>query len=351
LGDKNRKNVIIVGAGASKEFGLPIGSELTTMIADLLNIRTDDFGDLLLNDSPTVVAALSSLCNSQDIMPYILNAQQVSKSMSLAPSIDNYLDTHAHNKKLVEVGKLAITIAIIEAEKNSILYAYDKETGRWSLDFNKVNETWLGRFFKILVAQRTFDKFLQSLENITFISFNYDRCIHQFFYYASMQYFDVPPDDGKRVIDALNIIYPYGSVGDFTHTFDKKGGKTNFGQSILPPKLVEQSKRLKTFTESVANKTHGEINDALTEADIVMFLGFGFLGLNMKLIHDSGSYKVDSVLGTVKGQSGNNIQSIRTEISNHFEYRHGPIPSDEYVKLIDGKCADFMNEFNRLLMG
>ncbi|MDB4111076.1 hypothetical protein N9571_00750, partial [Yoonia sp.] len=44
-------------------------------------------------------------------------ARQISRNMQLAPSIDNYLDTHKDNKALVNVGKLAIANAIIKAEK------------------------------------------------------------------------------------------------------------------------------------------------------------------------------------------------------------------------------------------
>ncbi len=350
MGDKNRKNVIVVGAGASKEFGLPVGSTLKTQIADLLDINYDTFGRKLIRGSSEIAHAFTLLPDSNN-RTLQEAAWKIRDNMPIAPSIDNYMHTHSKNNELVQVGKLAITHAIIEAEKSSRLYVYGNTSGIPIFDASKANKTWLGEFFKILVAETNFEQFLVSLENITFISFNYDRCIHQFFYYASLQYFDVPADEGERIIDALNIIYPYGSVGDFTFRAERGHCHTNFGASLGAKQLIEQSQYLKTFTESVEDDTQSEIHDALVQADIVMFLGFGFLGLNMKLIHNGGKFDVGDVLGTVFEQSDNNIQSIRTEISYHFEYRHGPIPGDAYVNLIDGTCADFMNEFNRLLMG
>ena len=38
------KTVFIVGAGASKEFGMPIGSELALSISKKLNVLFDDWG-------------------------------------------------------------------------------------------------------------------------------------------------------------------------------------------------------------------------------------------------------------------------------------------------------------------
>ncbi|MDB2439382.1 hypothetical protein N9W89_11755 [Hellea sp.] len=42
MGNTHRKNVIIVGAGASAEFNLPVGNQLKNIIAELSDIRFDD---------------------------------------------------------------------------------------------------------------------------------------------------------------------------------------------------------------------------------------------------------------------------------------------------------------------
>lgn len=79
--------VLVVGAGASSEVGLPVGSELTAKIAHTLDIKYKAFqiisGDSTIND------AFKQLAN--DINPLLRAAWHIRDGMSQAASIDNFI--------------------------------------------------------------------------------------------------------------------------------------------------------------------------------------------------------------------------------------------------------------------
>ena len=124
MGDSERTNVIVVGAGASKEFNLPTGAELTSIIQKDLNFEVDGFGSVIVGNGDYklkhAIEILSREINTS-LTTYANIAKQISRNMALAPSIDNYLDTHKENPQLVEIGKLAIANAIMKAEQASSL--------------------------------------------------------------------------------------------------------------------------------------------------------------------------------------------------------------------------------------
>ena len=110
--------VLVVGAGASKEVNLPVGAELKTQIAKVLNIQYEHFkkisGDDIINDSFRILAA-------DRIDPYVVAARRVRDAMPQAISIDNFIDSHRTDEKIAKCGKLAIARCILQAESKSLL--------------------------------------------------------------------------------------------------------------------------------------------------------------------------------------------------------------------------------------
>ena len=118
----SKKAVIVVGAGASKEFKLPTGIELKSIIAKDLRFDFNDYNNSN-NGSQRVHAALSIKAQQDSSFSnYQYTAKQISDSLPLAISIDNYIDSHAGNKTIEYCGKLAIANSIINAEQKSNLY-------------------------------------------------------------------------------------------------------------------------------------------------------------------------------------------------------------------------------------
>jgi hypothetical protein len=352
LGDTFRKNVIIVGAGASKEYGLPTGVELAQSIASIADIRFDDFGARLSSGDHQIVSTLRFLVESRgsgsrDINPYLHAAWRIRDNMSLAPSIDNFLDTHRDDSLLVEFGKIAICHAIQMAESNSSMRV-DRSQLNATINFRALKNTWLEQLFKLLVAQRNFDDFLTALSQITFVSFNYDRCIHQFFYFACTSYFNLDPESQQKLLSTLKVLYPYGTIGSFTAS----GVSTNFGQVNYQGQLTEAAKQIRTFTEGAESGLVHEIRREIQSSEIVMFLGFGFLQLNMGLLFQDQQFRPIRVLGTGKGLSKDSISEVELELGEIFVHESAvmvDMDDPERIRIVDCTCGELFFEFQRYL--
>jgi len=114
----NKKTVFIIGAGGSKEAGLPIGSELKTEIAKALDIRFKDLARMVSGDNCIFEAFfLAKVANDQDPNAPLRSLQQagwhIRDAMPQAISIDNFIDTHSENKHIELCGKLAIGLLLV----------------------------------------------------------------------------------------------------------------------------------------------------------------------------------------------------------------------------------------------
>jgi hypothetical protein len=118
----SRNTLFIIGAGASKEFGLPIGLELATGIASRSAI-IENYVHSNVKDQ-NIWQAIGQLANSkqESTRLYLEASKIIHDAMPYAPSIDNFLDVHHVNKHIEVCGKLAICASIIEAEKSSSLF-------------------------------------------------------------------------------------------------------------------------------------------------------------------------------------------------------------------------------------
>jgi hypothetical protein len=168
------KTVYVVGAGASAEVGLPVGHKLKLEIAGLLNILFNDSNKQYKGDSH-IHLALKELnkcdkrligVDSQDLLPL---CWQVSQSLPLAISIDNYIDNHRDSPAFEVIGKLAILKAISVAESNSRIY-FSKANAGFSA--NQIANTWYVSFFQSITENCSFEQVAERLKLITLIVFN-----------------------------------------------------------------------------------------------------------------------------------------------------------------------------------
>lgn len=340
------KTVFIVGAGASQEVGLPTGAELKDIIAEKLNIKYDFRSEnpyVPVSGDAGIAAILAEYArsNSQDFNHYLEEAWKIVKAIPQAISIDNLMHAHRGNSALELCGKLAIARAILESESKSALYV--DEPSREPFNPENIKGTWFENFFRILHEDVTRDAHLGSIfENVTFINFNYDRCIEQFLYYSLPNYYHVGESDAIELISNLTILRPYGLVGPLPWQ-DRRcvpfGGRYAGGMSLL-----DIASQIKTFTErSEDNAARETIRAQVENADTLVFLGFGFHSLNMELIKPSRG-SVRRVFATAKGISDADIQVITGEVINTWlSNLHNP----NFDLRVNNKvsCCDLFTEY------
>jgi hypothetical protein len=140
----------VVGAGASYEVGLPIGSGLTTNIESLLGYGRDGGFNPQRGDE-TIMYAINELSRADNSTnAYLIACERIRRGMSQAQSIDNFIDSNRSDTKIAVCGKLAIASAILNAERASKLWS-DHMKAQSRIDFAAINQSWFRRFFDMLV--------------------------------------------------------------------------------------------------------------------------------------------------------------------------------------------------------
>lgn len=336
------KKVFVVGAGASAEFGLPVGAELKQTISNLCRTKSDDYYGLK-SASPDFEGILGwlSLSNAnRSLKPTMDAAKLLHDALPAVPSIDNFVNIHRENPALVAVAKAAIAKSLGDAEANSSL-AVNTLNSHNVLDLSKAANTWLHHLFSILCEASDFFDFLKRLETINFISFNYDRCIQQYIIWAARVTFDLSAGDLQQISNAIRITYVYGSLGDLVLSGKQVYG---FGEKYDRYSIEKPASSIRTFTEGVREDSIREkIDHILAAADVVVFLGFGFHRLNLGLFSGSGKYPAKRIIATSRGQSENDLQILSSEISDKFEIPSGDIGFDA------SECRDVFTVYYRYM--
>ncbi|MHB1142635.1 MAG: hypothetical protein ACYC1T_12890 [Sulfuricaulis sp.] len=317
----NKKTLIVVGAGASKEGNLPTGSELKQRIATLLDIRFEHgyrqiSGDHIVCDAIRH-AIRRGVPDARDINPHLHSAWRIRDAMPQAISIDNFIDSHQGDVKLELCGKLAIVRSILEAERNSLLYV-DSMTRNGSLNYQSLEGTWFNAFMQLLTENCRADQLEERLSKIELIVFNYDRCIEHFLFHSLQTYYGIDSNRAANIVCGIKIYHPYGTVGALPW-YDREHA-IEFGAEPDPRQLVDLADQIKTFTEGTDPDSSDvvAIRNGLVESHIVLFLGFAFHRLNLDLIRPSGEKILNSedlrYFGTAKGISNSDCEGIKIEL-------------------------------------
>jgi hypothetical protein len=318
----SKKTVFVLGAGASKPFGFPTGFELREQICSLLSLRSS--ATIILEEGGYIPdSRFTNFVNS--FLKSGLN------------SIDAFL---SRNANYADFGTAAIAACLMTKENYSTLYAAGGTLG---------NSDWYGLLWNCLVDQVVDIKELRVKNDISFITFNYDRSLEAFLLQAAISSFSLGAAGASEVCKQIKIYHMYGSFGDFDWqdhlpyglpddrlTRNHKLRYASGGIKVVPAQRQESA-------DPVAQKM-------LSEAEQIVFLGFGFdstncarLGLPyvVEEIHDSGCYR--SIFMTAMGMSGGEIQRAINLVSGQSDR------IKESVRWNDKTCYTALREWGILL--
>lgn len=342
--------VLVVGAGASKEAGLPTGAELKQQIAQVLDIRFER-GSMVSGDHQIVEAFhLDARRNGGDINPYLKASWMIREAMPQAPSIDNFIDAHRSDAKIAKSGKLAIARCILKAETHSLMYV-DPSSLYNKLDFKRVEATWYNLFFRLLIDNCQLQDIAGRLSGMAIITFNYDRCIENHLHQALVNYYNIDNEQATALLSSLRIFHTYGSLGSLPTT-NKIGSPAtvNFGATLNASQLLTVASELKTFTEGI-DETHSDIikiREVLCSATKVAFLGFSFNQQNLDLLYGAAGQEVTMqhvpIFATGRGLSKADIEFITEELCRRANY----LPKNIQIRH-DFTCANLFQEYGRSL--
>lgn len=315
--DRKTKVALVVGAGGSKDFLLPLGSELKSNIGRLLDIGYKD-GYRLSSGDYAVAEALGwkeqELGGPKSPNAFLPAARHIRDAMPLALSIDNFIDCVRGDPRIETCGKIAICKSILDAERSSNIYVGNE---RDSIRFRTIQSSWLGSFLQLLTENCTATELRDRLSSLTIITFNYDRCIEHFLHYWFRTYYQASTDQASELVALIDFYHPYGKVGSLP--FQKSALPTPFGEDPEPRHLLALSSQIKTFTEqseSLASEL-SEARSALGQAKHVLFIGFAFHEQNMRLIcpYPRTLRTTDKAFATAVGFSESDSFLIRQDIA------------------------------------
>jgi hypothetical protein len=356
-GLKAMRTIFVIGAGAGVEIRMPDGNSLKKNIAELLELKRVDRIDIV-RDNAIYQTLVNSVPQSNGFpddgsLTKLLNAaKNIASAMPHAISIDNYIDARRGNQEIELCGKIAIVRSILEAERNSALFAiYDKFPPLDTMvkKVGAINNSWYPLVFQKITEGCSVEELPERLDNISFIIFNYDRCFEYFMYNVLMLYYDMNPHTAEETVQNLHIIHPYGTVGDLWSA----NGSITFGVDPSSTQhLLELSRKIKTFTESNGDEEEKgrdrNIKYVVERADRIIFLGFAYHAQNLDIL-----FKRPGVLYTLDGVpiskhiacygTGYNISE------NDLRHIHSLLEqSSDKIKecnVVNATCAQFFQEF------
>lgn len=308
-------DVFIIGAGASKDYGFPLGGELLTQINSLVS-SDDAFRNLCLTRfkySPQAIGALAQISTTI--------------TAKVNESIDEILSAPNLSKEFTEFAKLAIIKQIADSEihaKYNFERNYDWDQG--------ANKDWMHYFWTHYFKQKILNK---DLQQTLFISFNYDRL---FAYNMLRKAKDYCTHHGISDYDPqkhMHIYHPYGSLGGLLNI--PFGDDQKFHLNSLSS-LIDN---IRVINEGERNPDSGLANyhSSIIKAKRIVFLGFHFDQLNMKrlgfpLPQPSVNDKLnETILAlTNHGMDSTYLQNTLNRFFKGFTINHNHTSQGEIIK-------------------
>lgn len=334
-------SVFIIGAGASADFGLPLGSKLMDRIKDNCFYRLQ-FGELK-QGIPQIINGLQDRYRTvEEYEPYFKALMEIHRAIDFSGSIDEFVNKHYDDPHIAKIGKLQIAYAIAKAE----------EDARWIMPrFEGIRKKdqdpttlWIRNFTRLLFEGVRNDQVNEVGHNITIICFNYDRCIEQYLQEAIVEAFrGVSLEQAQDIVTRMNIIHPYGTLGrlkDFP-----------FGTKFDTEKLWRMSDNIVTWSEFGESRTKNKIEAAMRAASNIVFMGLAFAPQNMQLLQaaEPNGYAEDvTVYATGYGYDRVIDDKLRSKIANLFGMQ--PLAHSQIHVQYEMMCGEFLQKHSMALV-
>lgn len=239
------RTTLILGAGASHNYGYPVGALLRQRIIGLKKQGEN--------------AASEMRFSYGDLLRFIdefLHSQMY--------SIDAFL---ARRMDLAPIGKAAIAKVLLQCESEGVLFS---ETS---------DDHWYQYLLNVLADER-WDRFDPSWLSI--ITFNYDRSLERYLIRSLQAVYDKQEVEVRDKLKGLRIRHVYGDLGSL---WQDAGGFPYGMNDQLPERIRRASERLRVIPEGRDDDPllH-ECKEIVEAAERICFLGFGFDATNLRRI-------------------------------------------------------------------
>lgn len=299
------ETLFILGSGASKPYGFPTNADLRMCI--IKNFQSDYIKIPYTSDFNTRLIEFETGKRTEQSKEFIERLRDTEGTTT----IDELISV---KDQFEMIGKIAIQYYLLEYERNYL-------TNRQK---NYVSD-WFEIVLKEMLKESKEHKnpSLMDYNNVTFITFNYDRLIEFLFIKQFNSLFQelLNGKINKHQIDFFiyKIIHVFGSLGSLPRSRESnKSTEVEFGESISSYERI---------SESISNI--GLIKDGFKEPDRtsrktynakkIYFLGVGYIDNNMKMLDLDNSLNFEEppqIYGTAFQKSAKYINEKKTKFFN-----------------------------------
>jgi hypothetical protein len=336
------KTTLIVGAGASSELGLPNGVELLSRVAqgfDFSRLGTE----LQTKDSVILGQYLGKLGTRLGKNEAAIReaAERIRIACKLCSSIDSLIEQYGDDQLIAASGKLAIVHFICQAEARSVLRLTPRVAGDLPV---QGADNWLFQLAQLVTSGVSKSRIAQCFDDLTIISFNYDRSIEHFMPHALVMAYGMELGEAQKLVGSkLRVIHPYGSVGRLPwqvgDTPDVEWGTEQ------PWNIHNLAMGIRTASEVQRDQnTLRMIRAAVSGAKRIVFLGFGFQPQNVDLLMDYGLSHDPDVMASVWDQT----PLMRDMILRMLRRKTG-IENPDLIMMIQQRAFEILRDFSLLL--
>lgn len=229
--------VLVLGAASSAHCGYPLGIELINQIVHLQRTRSG--------------IPLPSSWTPDDVDRFVTRLAR-----SAHFSIDAFLESVPSE---TDLGKYLIAYSLKQRELIDKLFPPN-------------SSGWYQYLFNCLLGPDPTNPFHGN--NLSIVTFNYDRSIEAYLYNALIARFGMLPAEALQQLQKLSIVHVHGLLGHFPSV--EYAPSTNVDEVAAISKQINIIHEIKDDGAQFCNDAFATANGWITGAEKIIFFGFGF---------------------------------------------------------------------------
>lgn len=336
------KTTLIVGSGAGYEIEMPDPRELLAKIAqgfDFARLGSELQTRDMVMLSRQFEKFARRLGTTQEKLQEAAGA--IRQASRVTNSIDAILEQHGRDPLVQAAGKLAIVYYTLQAESRSPLALEPRDPGDLPL---RGNENWLYQLGRMIVAGVPRNKAEQCFDNLSIISFNYDRSIQHYLPWVVHMAFGMTLSEARQLVAAkLKLTYPLGNVGRLP--WEKGEAPDVEWGNEEPWNLHALVSEVRTGTEmrakpQLAQKIIAEVSGGKR----IVFLGFGFDPLHIDLLLDYSLSHDPDLLVSLTGMADGPKSAVHRTLK-----RLTGVEDDSLISIHDVRAFQLLRDYSLFL--
>ena len=283
------KTVFVLGAGASYPFGLPLGTGLRDWVLDNFNGNTGH---------------AVHLYNTTNFTGGEVGAFILALRYSGFQSVDAFLE---RRPEFMEVGKAVMAIELVIRENQDALW---RGAGNWMV------------YLYSAMIGNSLEEFGEN--EVSFITFNYDRSLEHFLATSLKNSFGKSMQDVALVLGNIPVIHLHGRLGYLPWQNDRNAIPYSH-QSITASDMKVFLREIKVVHEDISDGRDKDFDAAkklMEEASRIYLLGFGFGARNVERL-GLRELRAGIAASTAVGLTQHELNRISTLIDGKVNLRPG----------------------------